>query len=276
MAGSKKRIVLVVLLLVFLLNSVLLVGLWLVRHRFAPAPTTSVVVSGGGLIGYEPFDYPADTALTGQGGGRGFAGAWEPGGFNATKSDVFVMQPGALSFSNLAVSGANHLRIEAPPEGDSAICGVGRSLGIDLAAPGSVYYLSFLYRPDADDGYGSLVVGTGQGRELGIGRSRSAPQFHLAQRGGVGRVYADQEAIVGQTVFMVVKMEFMEGPDRFTLFMNPSPGQPEPPADVVKEDMDLAQATHFFLYSRSAWSVDEIRLGKTWAEVTPAQSTSLR
>ena len=274
MAWSKKRIVLVVLLFVFLLNSVLLVGVWLLRNRFAR--TTSPLNPGSGLIACEPFDYPANTALTGQGGGQGFGGGWEPGGFNATKSDVFVMQPGALSFSNLAVSGANHLGIEAPPQGVGAICGVGRSLGIDLAAPGSVYYLSFLYRPDGEDGYGSVVVGNGRGRELAIGRDRSSVQFHLAQRGGIGRVYSEQEAIVGQAVFMVVKMEFMEGPDRFTLFINPSPGQPEPPGGLVKQDMDLAEATHIFLYSRSAWSVDEIRLGKTWAEVTPAQKTSLR
>jgi hypothetical protein len=180
-----------------------------------------------------------------------------------------------LSFSNLAVSG-HHLRIEAPPPGVSEICGMGRSLGLDLAVPGSVYYLSFLYRPEGEGGYGSIVVGTGRGRELAIGRSSSSTLFYLAQRGGLGRFFADQEAIVGQTAFMVVKMEFMEGPDRFTLFMNPSPGEPEPAHGLVKQDMDLSEATHLFLYSRSAWSVDEIRLGKTWAEVTPAQKTGLR
>jgi hypothetical protein len=271
MDESKKRVSLVVLLFVFVVNSVVLVGWWFLRQRFAPASVGLPGESASVLIAYEPFEYPEAAALTGQNGGRGFASAWEPGGFNATKSDVFHMRPGALSFSNLAVSGANHLSIEAPGEGDSSICGVGRFLGIDLAMPGSVYYLSFLYRTDAEGGYGSLVIGSGHGRELGIGRSRSAPQFHLAQRGGLGRAYAEDEAVVGQTVFMVVKMEFMEGPDRFVLFMNPRPGHPEPPTGVIKEDMDLGPATHFFLYSRSAWSVDEIRLGKTWADVTPAR-----
>ena len=271
MAWSNKRIFVVVLLLVFLLNSFLLVGFLLVRHRLA-RPTGS----DGGLIAYEPFDYPVNTALTGQGGGGGFSGAWEPGGFNARNSDVFTMQPGALSFSNLAVSGANHLAIAAPAEGDSAIGGVGRSLSADLAVPGNVYYLSFLYRPDGLGGYGSVVVGSGQGRELSIGRSSSSPQFHISQRGGTGRVYSDQEATVGQTVFIVVKMEFMEGPDRFTLYLNPSPGQPEPAEGMAKQDLDLTEAPRLFLYSRSAWSVDEIRIGKTWAEVTPAQKPGAR
>jgi hypothetical protein len=268
MAWSKKQIALIVLLIVFVLNSALLVVVLSLQRRLATQARP--VLNASSLLVHEPFDYPAGAALPGQFGGHGFAGAWEPGGFNTSKSDVFNMKPGGLSFSNLAVSGANHLSIEAPAEGDSSICGVGRALGFDLATSGSVYYLSFLYRPDADGGYGSLVVGTGQGRELAIGRSRSAPQYHVAQRGGQARVYAEQEAITGQTVFMVVKMEFMDGPDRFTLHINPAPGQPEPHASVVKEDMDLDAAMHIFLYSRSAWSVDEFRLGKTWADVTPA------
>jgi len=269
MAWSKKRILLLVLLLVFLVNTALLTGLWLLQRRFAPAPARTTNTPG--LVASEPFAYEIGEAVPGANGGQGFGGAWEPGGFNVSKSDVFSVQPGGLSFSNLAVSGKNHLRIEAPAEGDSAICGVGRLLGADLAVPGAVHYLSFLCRPDADGGYGVVVVGTGTGRELSIGRSSSQPEYHLSQRGGAGRIFSNVNVVVGETVLLVVKMEFAEGPDRFTLFINPAPGQPEPRSDVVKLDLDLATATHLFLYSRSAWSVDELRLGQTWASVTPGQ-----
>jgi hypothetical protein len=42
----------------------------------------------------------------------------------------------------------------------------------------------------------------------------------------------------------------------------------------VKEDLDLEEAEMIYLYSRGTWSVDEIRLGTTWADVTPAQKTA--
>ena len=77
-------------------------------------------------------------------------------------------------------------------------------------------------------------------------------------------------SVVGKTVFIVVKMEFKDGPDRFTLYLNPTPGNPEPAASAVKDDLDLEFAEQLFLYSRAAWSVDEIRLGTTWEAVTPA------
>lgn len=269
MAWSNKRILLLVLLLVFLVNSVLLTAFWLLRQRLAPVPARTA--DAPGQVAYEPFAYEISQAVPGANGGQGFGGAWEPGGFNARKSDVFSLQPGGLSFSNLAVTGKNHLRIEAPAEGDPTIGGVGRLLGADLAVPGTVHYLSFLFRPDGEGGYGSVVLGTGVGRELSIGRSSSGSEYHVSQRGGTGRVFSNVIVVPGETVLLVVKMEFAEGPDRFTLFVNPAPGQPEPGSDVVKHDLDLATATHLFLYSRSAWSVDEIRLGQTWSSVTPAR-----
>lgn len=269
MAWSNKRILLLVLLLVFLVNSALLTSFWLLRKHFAPAPAS--LADAPGLVASEPFAYEVSEAVPGANGGQGFGGAWEPGGFNARKSDVFSVQPGGLNFSNLAVSGKNHLRIEAPAAGDSAICGVGRLLGADLAVPGTVHYLSFLCRFDIEGGYGVVVVGTGVGRELSIGRSSSQAACQMSQRGGAGRVFSKVNVPLGETVFLVVKMEFAEGPDRFTLYVNPAPGQPEPESDVIKQDMDLAVATHLFLYSRAAWSVDELRLGQTWASVTPAR-----
>ena len=47
-------------------------------------------------------------------------------------------------------------------------------------------------------------------------------------------------------------------------------GKPEPATGVVKDDLDLEFAEAITLYSRGAWSVDELRLGHTWEDVTPA------
>lgn len=113
-------------------------------------------------------------------------------------------------------------------------------------------------------------ISTGETIELSIGKSGSVKKYHVSQRGGINRVLSDVEPVVGTAAFLVVKMEFMDGPDRFTLFVNPVPGKPEPRTGFVKEDLDLELADQMFLYSRAAWSMDEIRIGTTWGDVTPA------
>ena len=222
------------------------------------------------LIAYEPFDYPVDKPLVGATNGFGFDEPWRPGGFNARLFNLARMKPGALAYPGLASKGTNHLQIDAVPDGIGEIHGVARLLSTNLAVSGAKFYLSFLHRPDGEAEYSSVVLGTGESGELSIGKSGSVRRYHISERGGVGRVLSDVEPVVGKTVFRVVKLEFKDGPDRFTLFMNPTPGKPEPPAGAVKDDLDLEFAEAFTLYSRGAWSVDELRLGHTWEDVTPA------
>src|SRR5687767_2235543 len=210
------------------------------------------------LLAYEPFDYTNNTALVGQTNGIGFASRWMPGGFNAQLFDLFKMKPGALTYPGLATKGTNHLSAEAPPSNVFGIAGIGRVFSTNLAIPGAIYYLSFLHRIDAEEEYASVVIGTGEGRELSIGKSGSVKEYHISQRGGVNRVLSGVAPVVGKTALLVAKMEFKDGPDRFTLYVNPTPGKPEP-AGVFKDDLDLEFAEMLFLYSRAAWSVDEIR-----------------
>lgn len=226
------------------------------------------------LIAYEPFDYPVDKPLVGATNGFGFDEPWRPGGFNALLFNLARMKPGALAYPGLATTGTNHLQIDAVPDGIDAIHGVTRLLSTNLAVPGAKFYLSFLHRPDGEGEYSSVVLGTGQSGELSIGKSGSVRLYHISERGGVGRVLSNVEPVVGKTVFRVVKLEFRDGPDRFTLYMNPTPGKPEPPTGAVKDDLDLEFAEGITLYSRGAWSVDELRIGHTWEDVTPvARST---
>ena len=224
----------------------------------------------GALIAYEPFDYPAYTALVDQTNGFGFAEPWQSGGFNARIFNLANMEPGALHYPGLATQGTNHLHIEAVS--GEGISGLTRLLATNLNTPGAKFYLSFLHRPDGEEEFSSVVLGTGAGPELSVGKSGSTRRYHVSQRGGVGRVFSEVEAVVGKTAFLVVKMEFKPGPDRFTLYLNPTPGQPEPAGGVVKDDLALEFAENLTLYSRGSWSLDELRLGTTWEDVTPAQS----
>ena len=62
--------------------------------------------------------------------------------------------------------------------------------------------------------------------------------------------------------------------DKFTLYMNPVPGAPEPLTGTVKQDADVAMISGLTLYSTGNYSIDEIRVGNTFADVTPIPEPS--
>ena len=67
---------------------------------------------------------------------------------------------------------------------------------------------------------------------------------------------------------LVVKLEFNSGPDVFTLYVDPTPGRPEPSGDAVKTDLDLGTVSLMSIVSIGASSaIDEIRVGTTYADV---------
>jgi Ca2+-binding RTX toxin-like protein len=54
-----------------------------------------------------------------------------------------------------------------------------------------------------------------------------------------------------------------------TLYVNPAPGGPEPTSGTVKDDSDYQTIDTVTIYSSGAFSIDEIRFGDTFADVTP-------
>lgn len=216
------------------------------------------------LLAYEPFDYPANVELIGLTNGFGFSTAWTNAGYDP-RLRPFIMKAGALDYPGLAVQGTNCLNASAY----SGVAVVSRRLATVSGDTNGILYLSFLHRLERNTEYGSVVFGVGRGEELSIGRSNHQ-RFSLAHRGGANRVFSDTKAAEVETGFVVVKMELREGPDRITLYVNPTPGETEPLRGAVKDDLDVQFADTIFLQSRAAWSVDEIRLGTTWADVTPA------
>jgi hypothetical protein len=69
-----------------------------------------------------------------------------------------------------------------------------------------------------------------------------------------------------------------------TLYVDPTPGGPEPGTGVVKSDTDLTVGSNLginslVVYSTGAFALDEIRVGSTFADVTataiPEPSTAV-
>jgi hypothetical protein len=70
---------------------------------------------------------------------------------------------------------------------------------------------------------------------------RSGNQSFYGLKGPANDVsHSSVRAVQDQKVFLVMQADFLPGNDRLSLYMSPTPGQPEPvTADVVKADLDL-------------------------------------
>jgi hypothetical protein len=223
-----------------------------------------------GLLAHEPFDYPGGTPLSGANGGTGFGDAWTPtiGGAN------YSIATGTLAFDPLCVSGGRM-------QGAAGVTQAARPLAAGFGAPGTTRYFSFLLRPEgvlnAGDfgGFHGLALQGGPGAQwLFIGKPGGAgggvlAPYVLEEVGGAGQVLSSVAPVINETVLLVVKAEFAAGNDTFTLFVNPTPGAPEPATGAVKSDLDVGEGDRLLIYSGGAFSLDEIRVGQSFESVTP-------
>lgn len=230
----------------------------------------------GATLAYEGFNYSAGQ-LVGASGGTGFVGAWAQGGFNASQSANYGVGTPGLTGSGLVTSGNRAFAGTA-----NSISGVTRSLGTPVGTAGTTRYFSFLMRPEgtlgqgAFNGFFGLVLESPTEPELFIGKAGGGNlgQYVMEQRGGGGQVASALAPVVGQSALFVLKAEFLAGNDRFTLFSNPTPGGLEPASGLVKFDMNIGTISGLTLYSAGAYSIDELRIGETFADVTPVPEPS--
>jgi hypothetical protein len=226
------------------------------------------------LLAYDGFNYsPAGSDLLGNSGGFGFSSAWRTGGFNASINTNYDVQSGSLSFGGL-VTGGNRASTTAV----TAIAGLTRDFLTPLGVPGTTRYASFLLRPEgqlqagAFNGFFGVVLEQPLEPELFVGKpgGGAIDRYVMEDRGGSLQIASSTAPAVGETVFLVLKSQFTQGNDAFTLYVNPTPGGPEPGAGLVKNNSNVGSVAGLTLYSTGAFSIDEFRLGETFADVTPA------
>jgi hypothetical protein len=228
------------------------------------------------LPAYDGFDYAADTALVGQGG-------WLlNGGTSGT------VEAGSLAVPGLANASGNRLTWGGPS------MSLRRPLGSNLAS-GAVYF-SFILRVDtlgasfASDGtLAGFTTGTGTsfGTKVNI-RVNGAGGFNLGVSKAIGTTYGGWAATdfnAGDAVFVVGRYRFnsSSGTDDLSdLWLNPDRASfgagTAPPAAIAgvgNGGNDLTQIDRFFFRSGGTSSspaklvADELRIGLTWADVTP-------
>ena len=227
----------------------------------------------GALLAYEPFDYsPAGADLNGSNGGFGFSGPWAPGGFNASVNNNYDVASGSLPFQQLLIGGN---RVSSLPT--TAIAGLTRPLVAPLGAAGETKYVSVVLRPEgtvgagAFNGFFGLTLESPTEPEMYIGKpgSGTLDRYVVENRGGAGQVVSNVTPTANQTALLVLKAQFSATSDLFTLYVNPTPGAAEPSSGLVKNDANLGVVNGLTIYSTGAFSVDAIRLGDTFADVTP-------
>ena len=221
---------------------------------------------------YDGFDYTPDgTDLDGQNGGNGFAGAWQAGGFNAdaANTEFYDVLQGTLESGGLDAEGG---RVSVPSLG--SIGGIRRQLSSAIGADGTTSYFSVLMEPQgtlgggAFGGFFGMYLDSVSGNDLFVGGSGSG-FYGIENRGGANSVASTTAPVVGETALLVIKAEFLAGDDRFTLYVNPTPGGLEPAAGFVKQDLDLGLVDALTIYSTGEFELDEVRIGDTFESVTP-------
>jgi hypothetical protein len=250
------------------------------RFGLAVLMSSAALASAAGpahadLAVYEPFGYTPGPPLLGANGGTGFTDPWHPGGFNASIFTNYTVAADSLPYPALLTSG-NHVDTAA----QTAISGLTRDLATPLGAPGTTAYLSVLLRPEGTVGAGPLggffglylnasTTTPNVSQDLFLGKPGISDLYDIEDRGGTNRHFSTAAATTGATDLLVLRMDFTAGVDKFTLYVDPAAGAPEPPSGVVKQDSDVGTVGALTLYSTGAYGVDEIRIGRTYADVVP-------
>lgn len=230
-----------------------------------PCICAAGIVHADTLFEYEGFNYQSGTSINLENGGTGWGGAWgTPGGLDATVA-ANSLASGSLAVSGGALSTAGF----QPPNQGSSVATWTRSLGTPLGADNTTAYLSFLLQPDAGFGFygglnfGNVFVGL-SGNQAFYGLEGPANDLSLSA----------VPVVAGQPVLFVLRLDFLPGNDTLSLYLNPSPGQPEPATpNVLKTDLDVGAVDSLTVNNYGGFTVDEIRIGSSFDSVTPLASS---
>ena len=210
-------------------------------------------------------------------GGTGFGAPWTRGGFNAPAAN-YATRARSLCYRQLDAGEGGSVAGEA----FAVINGAVRDLAQPLGANGTTVYLGFLVQPRGTlndgvfNGFFGLTLNGSLGNELFIGKPGGGvvDEYVLENRGGGGQVPSGVPAVVGRVTLLVVKAQFQPGNDVFSLYVDPTPGRPEPGTPIVKTDLDLGAVSRIGIYSTGAFAIDEIRIGTAYADVVPTGDNS--
>jgi hypothetical protein len=252
----------------------------------AAYPSFVPISAFGSVLAYEDFAYPAGANLLDQDGGFGFSSAW----YGSSSTTNYTIASNSLSSPTppeLMTQG-NRVAGAAIPSNATVSAWMQRNLTTPLGAPGTTSYVSMLLEPEGTPftgGFGGFaalsLVQTFGSVEFDFGLpgvdQSGGGSYGEESLGGSGRVESDVAPVAGSPVLLVVEANFNINPslpDTFTLFVDPTPGAPQPESTLVKQDLNLTTINEIAIRSGGAFDIDEIRIGTTFADVVPVPEPS--
>jgi len=138
-------------------------------------------------------------------------------------------------------------------------------------------YYSVLIRPDnlgpTNGEFYLQIFGQPNQNDLLVGKLPGSTFWGLQSGTNLGQAFSSVPAVSNQTAFLVVRGNYVQGgASTFLLYVNPTPGAPEPatPDATVSFNIETQNGIAFNTENGSAASFDEIRIGTNYADVTPA------
>jgi hypothetical protein len=255
---------------------------WIATVAFALLPAVAAAQTV-----YEGFNYTPGSANTAWTGGTGwnpatpFWGVQFPGTFNVTANSLAYTSAGGT----LVTTGNSLTTSPIGPVGGGPTA---RALATNLATTnGGSWWLSFLIRKNGSGvpgEFGGLVLGSGPA----VGPADQGPLFvgdpgtasnnwTLSRAGGGNNADTGIAATPNSTTLLVVNLQLSNtGYDTARLFVNPTAlggtAPTTPNATLTTLDLNPGGGPVDFVtleFGGTAFSFDEIRIGTTYAAVTP-------
>jgi hypothetical protein len=245
------------------------------------------------LVGYEGFDYSTGSGLNGLNGGLGWSTT--PAGTWSTASPSFSISAGSLTPpapADLLSTTGNRLTLSRTAPFTTAA----RTFGTDLRTLSgtSEVWISFVITRTASattGSYGGLVIGNEAGSGSTSGRlfigdsgatSPAADTWSLERAGGGVLGSSNFNVSTFPTVMLAARIQFQSGADSVQLYVNRPPGGGTPASvDAILSNLDInpsnGAVTDFGIWygGDGGYQIDEIRIGLTYADVTPVPEPSL-
>ena len=245
------------------------------------------------VVGYEGFDYSTGSGVNGLNGGIGWSAT--PTGAWSTASPAFAITSGSLippaPANSLATTG-NRLTLPQTNPFTTAT----RTFGTDLRSlsGSSEVWISFVMTRTASattGSYGGLVIGNEAGSGSTTGRlfigdsgaaSPAADTWSLERAGGGVLSNSNFSVSTFPTVLLAARIQFQTGADSVQLYVNRPPGGGTPASvDAALVNLDLNPSNGavtdvgIWYGGDGGYEIDEIRIGLTYADVTPVPEPGL-
>ncbi len=240
------------------MNKSLLLGLCA-----ATALSATLATSHASLLAYDPFLYPDADSLTGKNGGTGFSGAYLVSG-----SGLTISSPGYTYTDSNGVSlpvAGNRITL---PGGNG---GEFRLLTDSPDAVGTTLYLSFFMQFSGTTSYGGVSLFENAAENLFLGHPSAQPNFGIDTKNSLVVSSASPATTLS---LLVYRVDFLASSANIRLYVNPTLGLEPVTASASVTKPAAFTYDRIRIQSNDVGTVDELRIGTTYADVAPVPEPS--